>query len=133
MEAANTLTLPKEAVQEIFFREEASRIRKAFANKSDEDDLDYLLHQLRCIKSLMVHLELPWDRLITVLFRCFAYYMRQPNVENTRKTYQLATQLMDCIVFMSRNGRVMNALVEFFDHQIDDLDKLLAEKNETQP
>ena len=64
MEAANTLTLPKEAVQEIFFREEASRIRKAFANKSDEDDLDYLLHQLRCIKSLMVHLELPWDRLI---------------------------------------------------------------------
>lgn len=81
----------------------------------------------------MVHLELPWDCLITVLFRCFAYYMRQPNVENTRKTYQLATQLMDCIVFMSRNGRVMNALVEFFDHQIDDLDKLLAEKNETQP
>lgn len=39
MEAANTSTLPTEAIQEIFFREEVSRIRKAFANKSDEEDL----------------------------------------------------------------------------------------------
>ena len=131
MEAANTSTLPTEAIQEIFFREEASRIRKAFANKSDEEDLDYLLHQLRCMKSLIVHLELPWDRLIPVFFRCFAYYMRQPNVENTRKTYQLATRLMDCIVFMSQNGRMINTLVEFLNHQIDDLDKLLAEKSES--
>jgi len=34
---------------------------------------------------------------------------------------------------MSRNGRVMNALVEFFDHQIDDLGNLLEEEAETQP
>ena len=38
---------------------------------------------------------------------------------------------MDGAVFMSQNGKMLNALVEFFNHQIDDLDKLLAEKNET--
>lgn len=129
MEAENTSTRPTEAIQEIFFREEASRIKNACANTSNEDDLNYLLHQLQSLKSLVAHMELPWDRLIPVLFRCFAYYMRQPNVENTRKTYQLGIQLMDCVTFMSQNGRVINTLVEFFNHQIDDLDKLLAEKN----
>lgn len=33
MEAAKTSTLPKEIVQEIFFREEALRIQEACANK----------------------------------------------------------------------------------------------------
>ena len=135
MEAANTLTLPKEAVQEIFFREEATRIRKAFANKSDEEDLSYLLHQLQCMKSLMAHLRLPWDRLIPVLFRSFAYYcMRQPNEAiGNRKAYQLTVQLMDSVNFMSQNGRMINTLVEFFNHQIDDLDKLLAEEAKAVP
>lgn len=134
MEAANTLTFPKEAVQEIFFREEAIRIRKAFANKSDEEDLDYLLHQLHCMKSLMAHLRLPWDHLIPVLFRSFIYYMRKTDeTMSSRKAYQLIVQLMDSVTFMSQNGRMINALVEFFDHQIDDLDKLLAEEAKTQP
>ena len=133
MEAANTSTLPKEVVHEIFFREEASRVRKAFANRSDEEDLDYLLHQLQCMKSLMTYLRLPWDRLIPILFRSFAYYcMRQPDeMVSKRKAYQLTAQLMDSVTFMSQNGRMINALVEFFNHQIDDLDKLLAEEVKT--
>ena len=132
MEAANTSTLPKEVVHEIFFREEASRVRKAFANRSDEEDLDYLLHQLQCMKSLMTYLRLPWDRLIPILFRSFAYYMRQPDeTVSSHKACRLTDQLMDGAVFMSQNGKMLNALVEFFNHQIDDLDKLLAEKNET--
>ena len=133
MEEVNTSTLPKEAIQKIYFKEEASRIRKAFANKSDEEDLDYLLHQLQCMKSLMAHLRLPWDRLIPVLFRSFAYYcMRQPNeMVSNRKAYQLTVQLMDSANFMSQNGRMINTLVDFFNHQIDDLDKLLAEEAKT--
>ena len=133
MEEVNTSTLPKEAIQKIYFEEQASRIRKAFANKSDEEDLDYLLHQLQCMKSLMAHLRLPWDRLIPVLFRSFAYYcMRQPDeMVSNRKAYQLTVQLMDSANFMSQNGRMINTLVEFFNHQIDDLDKLLAEEAKT--
>ena len=132
MEAANPSTLPKEVVHEIFFREEASRVRKAFANRSDEEDLDYLLHQLQCMKSLMAYLRLPWDRLIPILFRSFACYMRQPDeTVSSHKACRLTAQLMDGAVFMSQNGKMLNALVEFFNHQIDDLDKLLAEKNET--
>ena len=58
--------------------------------------------------------------------------MRQPDeTVSSHKACRLTAQLMDGAVFMSQNGKMLNALVEFFNHQIDDLDKLLAEKNET--
>lgn len=133
MEAAKTSTLPKEIVQEIFFREEALRIQEACANKSNEEDLSYLLHQLHGMKRLIAHLQLPWDRLIPVLFRSFAYYMRKSNETiSSRKTYQLTAQLMDSVTFMSQNGKMINTLMEFFNHQIDDLEKMQAEETQVQ-
>lgn len=132
MEAENATTLPKEVTTEIFFREEACRIREAFDNDSDEENLDYLRHQLGCMKSLMTHLELPWDRLIPILFRSFANYIRLKNEPvNNRKTFLLTAQLMDCITYMSQNGRMVNTLAVFFNNQIDELDRLLAKKTET--
>ena len=68
-EAENTLTLPKEISSEVFFKEEARRIGEAFNSKSNELDLEYLRHQLKCMKSLATSLELPWDRFIPILFR----------------------------------------------------------------
>lgn len=83
-EAENTLTLPKEISSEVFFKEEARRIQEAFNSKSNELDLEYLRHQLKCI------------------------------------------------TYLSQNGREINALAVYFDHQINDLDNLLAKNEEQQ-
>lgn len=132
-EAENTLTLPKEVSNEVFFKEEARRIREAFNNKSNELDLEYLRHQLKCMKSLATSLELPWDRFIPILFRSLTLYMQQPDINiNKRKMVQLTAQLIDCITYLSQSGREINALAVYFDHQIDDLDNLLAKNEEQQ-
>lgn len=132
-EAENSVTLSKDVSSEIFFQEEARRIREAFNNKSDEQNLDYLRHQLKCMKALTTHLELPWDRLIPILFRCFSSYMQHPELNvNRKKTGQLTAQLIDCMTYMSQNGRMINVMVAYFNQQIEDLDKLLAEENQQQ-
>ena len=45
---------------------------------------------------------------------------------------QLTAQLIDCITYLSQSGREINALAVYFDHQIDDLDNLLAKNEEQQ-
>lgn len=85
------------------------------------------------MKSLATNLELPWDRFIPILFRSLTLYMQQPDINiNKRKMAQLTAQLIDCITYLSQNGREINALAVYFDYQIDDLDNLLAKKEEQQ-
>lgn len=130
MEAENTLRLPKELSAEVFFEEEANRFHQVFNNSKDEVNLEYLRGQLQSMKSLMTHLELPWDRIIPIIFRCFAYYMRQPSdLISGRKTFQYTSMLIDLSTYMSQNGYFVNCMVAFFDRQINDLDKLIAEKS----
>lgn len=130
-EAENSLVLRQETYQEIFFNEEARRIREAFNNKSDEKDINYLLHQLKCIKTMATTLELPWDSLIPILYRSFTFYIQNPDTNiNRRKASLLTAQLIECMSYMSKNGRILNALALYCGRQIDDLDKLLKEKEE---
>lgn len=49
-----------EMLSDVFFKEEAQRLKKAFCFERDADDLDYLNHQLQSVKNLLVGLKLPW-------------------------------------------------------------------------
>lgn len=83
------------------------------------------------MKALVTTLELPWDRLIPILFRCFTSYIQQPDTNmNIRKSSQLTALLMDSMNYLSKNTRTVNALSTFLDQQINDLDKLLEGKME---
>ncbi|WP_455591627.1 hypothetical protein [Bacteroides sp.] len=127
MEAENTLTLPQEAINEIFFREEVRRLYKAFPKSEDTDQLRYLRNQLQCMKSLLAHLALPWRQHLPLLFRSFTTYMRHPDeFINDRKTYQNATQLMDSVSYLSQQGAQINNMITYFDQQIKELDALIA-------
>lgn len=49
-----------EMLSDVFFKEEARRLKEAFCFERDADDLDYLNHQLQSVKNLLVGLKLPW-------------------------------------------------------------------------
>ena len=114
-----------EMLSDIFFKEEACRFEK------DEDDFDYLNHQLQSVKNLLVGLKLPWIQIAPILYRCMAVYLQRPDqhVSNMKVRY-LSTQLMDGVLLLSQNGRLINDLLMFFDRQLKDIQRLREEKCE---
>ena len=92
-----------EMLSDVFFKEEARRLKEAFCFERDADDLDYLNHQLQSVKNLLVGLKLPWIQIAPILYRCMAVYLQRPDqhVSNMKVRY-LSTQLMDGVLLLSR-------------------------------
>lgn len=92
-----------EMLSDVFFKEEARRLKEAFCFERDADDLDYLNHQLQSVKNLLVGLKLPWIQIAPILYRCMAVYLQRPDqhVSNMKVRY-LSTQLMDGFCFYPR-------------------------------
>ena len=131
MEAENILTLPQEAINEIFFKEEARRLYEIYPSTTDPENLHCLRQRLQAMKMVVAHLTLPWDRFIPVLFRSFAIFMKQTNeLTANPKAYNHAAQLMDCMSFLSQQGALINHMVSYFDYQIKELNALLAQSTE---
>lgn len=106
-------------------------MKEAFCFERDADDLDYLNHQLQSVKNLLVGLKLPWIQIAPILYRCMAVYLQRPDqhVSNMKVRY-LSTQLMDGVLLLSQNGRLINDLLMFFDRQIKDIQCLRNERGE---
>ena len=68
-----------EMLSDVFFKEEARRLKEAFCFERDADDLDYLNHQLQSVKNLLVGLKLPWIQIAPILYRCMAVYLQRPD------------------------------------------------------
>ncbi len=111
-----------EMLSDVFFKEEARRLKEACRFEKDEDDFDYLNHQLQSVKNLLVGLKLPWIQIAPILYRCMAVYLQRPDqhVSNMKVRY-LSTQLMDGVLLLSQNGRLINDLLMFFDRQIKEI------------
>ena len=120
-----------EMLSDVFFKEEARRLKEACRFEKDEDDFDYLNHQLQSVKNLLVGLKLPWIQIAPILYRCMAVYLKRPDqhVSNMKVRY-LSTQLMDGVLLLSQNGRLINDLLMFFDRQLKDIQRLREEKCE---
>ena len=120
-----------EMLSDVFFKEEARRLKEAFCFERDADDFDYLNHQLQSVKNLLVGLKLPWIQIAPILYRCMAVYLQRPDqhVSNMKVRY-LSTQLMDGVLLLSQNGRLINDLLMFFDRQLKDIQRLREEKCE---
>lgn len=120
-----------EMLSDIFFKEEARRLKEACRFEKDEDDFDYLNHQLQSVKNLLVGLKLPWIQIAPILYRCMAVYLQRPDqhVSNMKVRY-LSTQLMDGVLLLSQNGRLINDLLMFFDRQIKEIQCLRNERGE---
>lgn len=117
--------------QEVFFEEEAMRLKDVFPNtQQDENHLFYLRHQLQCIKTLLTKLELPWDKYIPLLFRSFTFYMQRQEGSNIRnRNYYLSNELMECITYLSQSGKLINSTAAYYDKQIKDVEKKIAGLN----
>lgn len=115
----------------VFFEEEAVRLKRAFLNvEQGENQLLYLRHQLKYMKSFFTKLELPWDQYIPLLFRSIPYYMIQEESRNVRnKNYRLSTELIDCITYLSQSGRLINNMASYFDEQIKEIDEIISARN----
>ena len=120
-----------EMLSDVFFKEEARRLKEACSFEKDEDDFDYLNHQLQSVKNLLVGLKLPWIQIAPILYRCMAVYLQRPDqhVSNMKVRY-LSTQLMDGVLLLSQNGRLINDLLMFFDRQIKEIQCLRNERGE---
>ena len=118
-------------LSDVFFKEEARRLKEACRFEKDEDDFDYLNHQLQSVKNLLVGLKLPWIQIAPILYRCMAVYLQRPDqhVSNMKVRY-LSTQLMDGVLLLSQNGRLINDLLMFFDRQIKEIQCLRNERGE---
>ena len=119
-----------EMLSDVFFKEEARRLKEAFCFERDADDFDYLNHQLQSVKNLLVGLKLPWIQIAPILYRCMAVYLQRPDqhVSNMKVRY-LSTQLMDGVLLLSQNG-LINDLLMFFDRQIKEIQCLRNERGE---
>ena len=104
-----------EMLSDVFFKEEARRLKEA----------------CRFVKNLLVGLKLPWIQIAPILYRCMAVYLQRPDqhVSNMKVRY-LSTQLMDGVLLLSQNGRLINDLLMFFDRQLKDIQRLREEKCE---
>ena len=120
-----------EMLSDVFFKEEARHLKEACCFEKDEDDFDYLNHQLQSVKNLLVGLKLPWIQIAPILYRCMAVYLQRPDqhVSNMKVRY-LSTQLMDGVLLLSQNGRLINDLLMFFDRQIKEIQCLRNERGE---
>ena len=120
-----------EMLSDVFFKEEARRLKEACRFEKDEDDFDYLNHQLQSVKNLLVGLKLPWIQIAPILYRGMAVYLQRPDqhVSNMKVRY-LSTQLMDGVLLLSQNGRLINDLLMFFDRQIKEIQCLRNERGE---
>lgn len=120
-----------EMLSDVFFKEEARRLKEACRFEKDEDDFDYLDHQLQSVKNLLVGLKLPWIQIAPILYRCMAVYLQRPDqhVSNMKVRY-LSTQLMDGVLLLSQNGRLVDNLLTFFDRQIKEIQCLRKERGE---
>ena len=120
-----------EMLSDVFFKEEARRLKEVCRFEKDEDDFDYLNHQLQSVKNLLVGLKLPWIQIAPILYRCMAVYLQRPDqhVSNMKVRY-LSTQLMDGVLLLSQNGRLINDLLMFFDRQIKEIQCLRNERGE---
>ena len=120
-----------EMLSDVFFKEEARRLKEACRFEKDEDDFDYLNHQLQSVKNLLVGLKLPWIQIAPILYRCMAVYLQRPDqhVSNMKVRY-LSTQVMDGVLLLSQNGRLINDLLMFFDRQIKEIQCLRNERGE---
>ena len=131
METENALTIAKENSKENFFEEEARLWAEVYGKQSDKPDLESLQRMLENMNHLLLSLELPWERFIPILYRSFALYMRRPDENtNNRKAYQLSAQLMDSVVYLSRNTNLSHHIHLFCNMQIAALEKLKNEKVE---
>jgi len=64
----------------------------------------------------------------TVLF--FACYLQCEERKNVRsKNYRLGAELMECVAFLSQSGRLINSMADYYDKQIKEVEKKIAEKN----
>lgn len=120
-----------EMLSDVFFKEEARRLKEACRFEKDEDDFDYLNRQLQSVKNLLVGLKLPWIQIAPILYRCMAVYLQRPDQHVSKmKVRYLSTQLMDGVLLLSQNGRLVDNLLTFFDRQIKEIQCLRKERGE---
>ena len=131
MEAENSLTITKQISDELFFEEEARRLREIFVGARDANQLRYLRGVLQTMKEMMQNLELPWDSLIPILFRNYAVYMLHPDPEvSNKKTYRSVTMLIERMNYMAQHKDLLHHTALFLESQIADIDKLMAKSDE---
>ncbi len=107
METENALTNAKESPNELFFEEEARLWAEVYGKQSDKPDLESLQRMLENMNHLLLSLELHPDE-----------------NTNNRKTYQLSAQLMDAVVFLSKNTSFIHSVHLFCNVQIAAFKKL---------
>ena len=83
-----------EMLSDVFFKEEARRLKEAFCFERDADDLDYLNHQLQSVKNLLVGLKLPWIQIAPILYRCMAVYLQRPDQQSLNQRLRKMARLL---------------------------------------
>lgn len=127
---SQTLREPQEEklFNDAFFEEEARRVKASFPHSGDPNQLRHLRNVLREMKFLMIRLELPWDKFIPILYRGLLLQYERVDTRGKRaEFYQLTTDLISCITFLSQNRYLFLYMADFYHQQIAELDKKLAE------
>lgn len=115
---------------EEFFKEEASRLKEAFFQIHDPDQLRGLRNHLQKMKTLITNLERPWEKYIPILYNALVpYHQRVEGKDAQTYTLTLTTELITIITFLSQNGRLISHMAVFFDNQITELDRKLKGKD----
>lgn len=116
---------------EIFLKVFAHHLMSRFPSTVifNESDYQYLHRQLKYMKNLQTHLELPWQEYIPILYEAISLYVSQnENKKHSAKVIRLTTELLKCIIFLSNKGPLIAKTADFYDTQIKEIEHLMKEK-----
>ena len=120
----DTPLTPNEIFLKVFAHHLMSRIPKTVV--FGESDYHYLHRQLKYMKDLQTHLELPWQKFIPVLYEATSFYVSQnENKKQSAKVIRLTTELMKCILFLSDSGPLIAQTADFYDTQIKEIERIM--------
>lgn len=122
---------------------EVSEATKAFLNmqatyylnyfkttlQDGDDPLHFLLRRLEGQKSTLIHLQIPWEKSVSLMhLGSVLSYEKNIGDNARRKALNLSTVIIDAMLFLVQDSKSIHAQVLCLNEQIEDLKALIGEE-----
>lgn len=104
-------------------------ILSEFTSRYAKDDLHHLLGQFKKMRQMLTLLTCPWGEYIPMVHKGFLLYNNlEGNALMGKKTVDSSVNIIKMMSEMMRLTGFVNAMIRFYDLQIEELETLIASK-----
>lgn len=103
-----------------YYNQKAKHMKSFFSpNRCDDNDLQFLLSQLKSTQNLIIPLKQPWSKYIPIVHRQFV--TNPQDIESSVEIIAMMTNIM-------HYGRMLDLLIKMNGFEIKQLEKIIAER-----